>query len=540
MNKVTFWVCCLCMTGTAYAQPLTDGEYLIKVNQTGKYLAVAGAATTNGAMLIQWDNEYKAHFKFILKNIGNNIYSIKAAHSGRYISTEGNAVRGAKIIQWDWQNQDNQKWRIEKSATGYTVTCIQNGQRLYLSGSNAATSTPANGAYFICNSDAPAMNFTFRKNETDRPLIETQPQGALSKENIRTSAISPQLAADVPDGIYKIRINESGKYLAIAGEEDMNNGMRLIQWDMLPRNNHLFQLKKLPNGNYEISAVHSHKLLDVVDRKTEDGTQVQQWENVNGDNQQWKLYAVGNGYRIVSAASGKGLQLSAGPNNKNAGTPLIISGAATQTFSLLPARANSFTEYITLKNLRLTVPHGGDLDIFGVIQVQVINRNGLSLNKYYQTANVMFSIPESIPIDMDKKRVVDFLAADVKLAVPADEIAGARVRIIYGLNESDADVNNPFKSFGTVPFKPGGPPDEATTFSTGPFVAGGADDYFLLKNVLSSCLKSQVDAGRFSNTQTFLVSDIPNQCLVHVNLQDEDGSDNWIDVFFTITKERKQ
>ncbi|GAB2826284.1 hypothetical protein GCM10027043_29820 [Ferruginibacter profundus] len=523
----------------SHAQTLSDGEYLIKINATGKYVAVAGASTNNGAWIIQWDNEYKAHFKFILKNLGNNIYSIKASHSGKYLSTEGNAVRGAKIIQWDWLNQDNQKWRIENSSTGWHITCVQNEQRMYLSGLNAATAAAANGAYFICNSDDAAMNFTFRKNETGQQLINTKPGNKMTSVNNDITAVAKQITADVPDGIYKIRINESGKYLAIAGEEDMNNGMRLIQWDMLPRNNHLFALKRMDNGNYTITAVHSNKLLDVVDRQAADGTQVQQWDDLQGSNQQWKIYGTANSYKIVSAASEKGLQLSAGISNNNNGTALIITGNSMQTFSLLPARANKFTEYITLKNLRLTVPHGGDLDMFGVIQVQVVNKNGISLNKYYLTANVLLSAPESMAIDMDKKRVFDVLNTDVKLAIPAEEIAGAQVKIIYGINESDADVNNPFKSFGVAAFKPGGNPEAPASFSTAPFVAGGADDYYLLKNVLSTCVKSKVDAGRYTNTQSFYVSDIPNECMVHVNLQDEDGSDNWLDIFFTITKERK-
>ncbi|WP_460558192.1 RICIN domain-containing protein [Ferruginibacter profundus] len=539
MNRIALLVAFFSWCIVSHAQTLSDGEYLIKINATGKYVAVAGASTNNGAWIIQWDNEYKAHFKFILKNLGNNIYSIKASHSGKYLSTEGNAVRGAKIIQWDWLNQDNQKWRIENSSTGWHITCVQNEQRMYLSGLNAATAAAANGAYFICNSDDAAMNFTFRKNETGQQLINTKPGNKMTSVNNDITAVAKQITADVPDGIYKIRINESGKYLAIAGEEDMNNGMRLIQWDMLPRNNHLFALKRMDNGNYTITAVHSNKLLDVVDRQAADGTQVQQWDDLQGSNQQWKIYGTANSYKIVSAASEKGLQLSAGISNNNNGTALIITGNSMQTFSLLPARANKFTEYITLKNLRLTVPHGGDLDMFGVIQVQVVNKNGISLNKYYLTANVLLSAPESMAIDMDKKRVFDVLNTDVKLAIPAEEIAGAQVKIIYGINESDADVNNPFKSFGVAAFKPGGNPEAPASFSTAPFVAGGADDYYLLKNVLSTCVKSKVDAGRYTNTQSFYVSDIPNECMVHVNLQDEDGSDNWLDIFFTITKERK-
>lgn len=175
MNKIHQVLFLLGLTMSTQSQTLSDGEYFIKINQTGKYVAVAGATLNNGAWVVQWDNEYKAHFKFNLKHLGNNTYSIQATHSGKFLSTEGRAVRGAKIVQWDWLNQDNQKWRIERSMTGYTITCVENEQRMFLSGLNAATSSPTNGAYFICNSDDNAMNFTFRKNETVRQLIPTKP-----------------------------------------------------------------------------------------------------------------------------------------------------------------------------------------------------------------------------------------------------------------------------------------------------------------------------------------------------------------------------
>lgn len=84
---------------TAAAQSLADGEYLIKVNQTGKYFAIAGAGRDNGAGLIQWDNEYTHQFRFIIKHLGNNVYSLKAKHSGKYLSTEGSPQAGAKLIQ---------------------------------------------------------------------------------------------------------------------------------------------------------------------------------------------------------------------------------------------------------------------------------------------------------------------------------------------------------------------------------------------------------------------------------------------------------
>jgi Ricin-type beta-trefoil lectin domain-like len=543
MNKLLTALFICCHFFVASGQPLTDGEYFIKINQTGKYIAVAGAATNNGAVLIQWDNEYKAHFKFIVKSLGSNIYSLKAVHSALYISTDGKIpVRGARLLQWDWLNQDNQKWLIQphKNGKGYVMYSVANGMKVIMQHWNAGTATPQNGSALLLTDDVstPDMILDFKKNEAPTQAVNQsgsiKTNGMKIKQPVTTAG---KLIADIADGIYKIRINESGKYLAIAGQEDMNNGMRLIQWDMLPRNNHLFEVRKEDNGNYTISAVHSKKVLDVVDRNTMDGTQIQQWDYLKGDNQQWKFLVAEKGVKIVSVASGKELQLSSGVTNNQNGTPLIISGNNGQTYTLVPARANKFTEYITLKNVRFTVPHGGDLDMFGTITILVTNKNGNSLNKYYLGNNNLVKIGDALPVDMDKKRVVDIVGSEVRLAVPSDELAGAEIHVIYGINEDDADVS--LVTFGSPPWEPGSNPEEVTRFETAPYKAGGADDYYLLRNNFSKCIKSVIYGNPFDNELRFYVADVPPACLVHVNLQDEDGSDNWLDVFFTITRERK-
>ena len=72
-----------------------------------------------------------------------------------------------------------------------------------------------------------------------------------------------------------------------------------------------------------------------------------------------------------------------------------------------------------------------------------------------------------------------------------------------------------------------------------PTVSGGADDFYILKTTFGDCLKNVLEAGKFSNRQQFYVTDIPVHCEVHINMQEEDGSDNWLDVYYNISKERK-
>ncbi len=169
-------------------QGLTDGEYFVKVNQTGKYLAIAGAEAKNGAWLIQWDNEYTQHFMFIIKHLGNEVYTLKAKHSGRYLSTEGSPKRGAKLVQWDWLNQDNQKWIIIKQAgsRGYSISCLQNGMKATLQYWGASSMQPVNGSYFYLTDDISISSvvFDFKKNEPDGPSEQKRmekPKGLIKR-----------------------------------------------------------------------------------------------------------------------------------------------------------------------------------------------------------------------------------------------------------------------------------------------------------------------------------------------------------------------
>lgn len=519
----------ICETG--FSQTFTEGEYYIQVTASKKYLAIENVSVNNGANLVQWDFANQDNHKFIIKKSGDGAtYFIMAKHSNRYLYCENGGQRdGTSVLQWDYVNMDHGKWYIIKNniGDGYYIMNKLAQKRLRLRDGDYVTN---NGMPLVISGLSPEQLFSF---STTSKL-----SGGKVISNVNNGTNNTPL--DVQDGIYKIRINESGKYLAIAGQEDNNNGMRLIQWDMLPRNNHLFDIRRLDNGNYVIKAVHSQKVMDVVEMRTDDGTQIQQWDNLNGNNQQWKFYTVNNGVSIVSVASGKKLQLSVGATNTANGIPLIITSGGTQTFSLTPARAIKFTEYVTFKNVRLTVPHGGDLDMFGIIKIFLVDKYGNSYDRYYESENskeiyadnILFASYESSPINMDKLRLVD-LGGEVKFKISNEELSGAKIMIVYGINENDADVAG-IPSFSSESY--GKDPYAQRPINISPFRAGGSDDFYKLKSSFNDCLKSKLDGY---GTQGFFVADIPASCLVHVNLQDEDGSDNWIDVFFTVTKERK-
>lgn len=169
MNKFSsLIIAILLLSNIAGAQALSNGEYFIKVNATQKYLAIEGASKDNSAKLVQWDFENSRHFKFILKHLGNNVYTLKAMHSGKFLSTFGAPQKGSIMIQYDWVNQDNQKWLITPAQTGYYIRCYQNDHRLALNDYYNAANRPTNGTHFVLdkNEQIP-ISFDFKKNEVE-------------------------------------------------------------------------------------------------------------------------------------------------------------------------------------------------------------------------------------------------------------------------------------------------------------------------------------------------------------------------------------
>jgi len=343
MNRLLFLLL-LTLTGwlNSFGNPLSNGEYFIKINQTGKYLAIAGAAKDNGSRMIQRDNEYKQHFMFILRHLGSNVYTLKAKHSGKFLSTEGAPARGAKIIQWDWLGQDNQKWVIlpHASGKGYVMSCFQNNMRMIMQHWNS-TVTPTNGAYFFLNDEVAMtpMILDFKKNEVDDTNATTVWRG-FPKE---TPAVTPT-QQDITDGVYRIKVNQTGKCLAIENVST-ENGARLVQWDYVNQANHQFVVTKRSDGYYEISAIHSQRYVSAAGNNKADGTAIIQWDYANQEYCRWRIYYTTqrpNPGWVIQHANSSPIQLQGGVDTPGNGQPFVLKQQqrqdahdydAVQTFS---------------------------------------------------------------------------------------------------------------------------------------------------------------------------------------------------------------
>lgn len=160
-------------TGKMINQQLAEGLYKIKVNQTGKYLAIEGISKDNGARLVQWDYVEQANHQFYVRMIADGIYVISAVHSGKYINAAGQGIAdGTPVIQWDYAAQDNVRWKLyfksgnQGAASGWVIQNIHSGTNLSL----PSFGSPNNGEALVIrkqgyNDGAPeaVQTFSFEK-----------------------------------------------------------------------------------------------------------------------------------------------------------------------------------------------------------------------------------------------------------------------------------------------------------------------------------------------------------------------------------------
>ena len=141
---------------TNNTQALATGVYFIKVNTTGKYLGIEGVNKANGARLVEWDFANQDNHKFFIEQRADGYYTIKALHSNRYLNIAGQSLQdGAMVLQWDFAEQDNVMWTLLKSASlnGWIIRNKQSGKDIKLYG---GVNNNVNGTPIVLNSDRAA------------------------------------------------------------------------------------------------------------------------------------------------------------------------------------------------------------------------------------------------------------------------------------------------------------------------------------------------------------------------------------------------
>ena len=294
--------------GTETVQSGTTNKIITKLS--GRAVGVDGGRTENGADINLWDYERvdQQRFKFVYNEEG--YYTIENIKSGKLLNVVGaDSESGTQVEQWEEQpSNEGQKWIVQDVGNGYySIISKLNGLYLTVGG---------NGA------------------NCDLMYVENPTGGDNQKFQIIESGV-PQGEKIVEEGIYKIVLaNAPTQSLTVDGGK-REDGANVHIWEYTNAAQQQFELVYNEDGYYEIIPTHSGKRLDVVGYGNE--SNVDQWsDNGGNDNQKWVIRKskAGN-YNIVSKRDS--LYLDAYQSRTENGTNIEVyeqSGGNGQEFKL--------------------------------------------------------------------------------------------------------------------------------------------------------------------------------------------------------------
>lgn len=371
--------------------------------------------------------------------------------------------------------------------------------------------------------------------------VQTGPASTVKKLPTTAQVVIPNNYQEVNDGVYRIKVMQNELYLGFKNDAyAAQQGTSLVQWQKEAGNHLLFRIKKAgADKSYTIQNLLSGLFLDVFEHNKNDGAKVVQWEATNTNNQKWYFLPLENGtVAIVSKLSGKRLEMLGGNATWSGwGQPFIMGSYNRQTFMLQPEKQTyRYQVKVSIKDMDFSVRKRGDYQFYGAVQAVAKNQYGKTYVRHYPDRNYyshyLFNNDEDTETDISNSGKAE-LHKKVEMVFNYNEFSTSKVIVLFNLIENDADVADP-----SAPFKGGSYPAynnaaDEKKIDENIFKPSGADDFYELKQVYFGPA-----AFPFKNNKIeFELAQIGADTRVHAVLQDEDGSDNYLDIYFTITKE---
>ena len=291
---------------------IEDGVYTIASAISGTArLEIGGASKSNGAQAQVYSNNWSAAQRWSISSLGNGLYKIINAASGKSLDVAGAKVgNGARVQQYSWNGTDAQKWRIETTSSGYVIySALSSTYLLDLAGANTNNCTVVQ-LYKSNGTKAQRWNLALIKPELSQGTYMLASKASEKKLDVAGGSIdnctnvqqyqSNSTISQVfsfqyssSDGYYTILASASGLALDVAGADSSNganvqlytpNGTLAQKWAAV----------KNSDGTYSFRSAINGKVLDVSGASKANGANVQTWTWNATNAQRWSLTSAGN------------------------------------------------------------------------------------------------------------------------------------------------------------------------------------------------------------------------------------------------------
>ena len=248
-------------------------------------LDVPGASHNNdvGLQLYDWNGTDAQLYAFT--QVGNGVYTIKNAASGKQVEVQGGRnSNGAKVQQYAGNGTQAQRWMI-RDFGGQSFGFIG-------SASNKALDVPSG----LAMAGKGLQIYTQNGSKAQ--------QWKLTKEMTGPDRLASLHRNDLPDGHYRIPSKINGSYVIDVSGGSYEDGATVQLYSANGTGAQQWSVTQDASGYRTIVNERSGKVLDVAGAASSNGARVQQYRANGTDAQKWIIRRESDGvYSIISALS---------------------------------------------------------------------------------------------------------------------------------------------------------------------------------------------------------------------------------------------
>lgn len=257
-----------------------------------KVLDIKNASTANSANVQIYTSNGTLAQKWELVSVGNGLYTLRVANSGRMLDVKGGSSKsGANVQQYASNGTLAQHWYlISASNGGYVLRSAKSGLALDVAGRNTASGTniqvyTANGTdaqRFYLDDAQLVPNGTHGISWSGcKPLVldvygGSKAAGANIQIYIANGSAAQQFVFNKQsDGTYTIKNKQSGLYLQVK-DASKTNGANIEQGNGTQEKAAYWRIVIAPQGGLSFQNVNSGKYLEVANGAIRLSTNVRQ------------------------------------------------------------------------------------------------------------------------------------------------------------------------------------------------------------------------------------------------------------------------
>lgn len=292
----------------------------------GMVLDIANSSTTNSAavQLYSWNKSDAQLYMF--KQIGNNVFTITNAASGKLIeAASGGTNNGTKLQQYADNGTPSQHWMVRT---------VDIDERLCFFGvlSGKSMDLPNGGT---------AVGTRVQLYEGNGSVAQQWRLAVQASERERLDSVALQHKDDLPDGTYKVSLSANNSMVLDVANGSRTNGANIQLYSWNSTDAQIWHVSHDDKGYVTLTNVNSGKVLDLRGGATNTSTNIQQYTSNGSWAQKWIAEKNSDGSLTLqsSAKENRVIDVASGSTKNGANVQLYSdNGSAAQKWKFSAAK----------------------------------------------------------------------------------------------------------------------------------------------------------------------------------------------------------